>query len=180
MPVDVFVYRTNDPEIVAEWHAYHEEDARWLRKARRLIAHWFPRQGRHPVTQHGWGNISWVGVSGTYRDRDNLPEGWRWDQKNGYVAPFRSRKEGKPFAKLIDENQPPTSIRRRLSGMPDHLFGGRHGLKRYEPGVDFFDGYIWVSWSCQLERTEYDPKIWKRAKRTEWVEHKEAARAAAA
>lgn len=168
-----FVFRTKDPEVVGEWNAYLQEVNKWSGKAHKLIGKWFPRQkrGLMSVSSSFGGNDQWVGVETKY-DRDGyrgekLPPGWRLDRKKGVVLPFRTRKEGKEFAKLIDENQPPEHIRRRLKGMPAFLFGGPYGISIHNPGLEMHGDYLYCVWGAdpmEAEDNKVDTKVWKKVK----------------
>lgn len=181
MAVDKYVYRTRDPEIVALWDDYQAEHAKWRRKVKRLIGSWFPRQGRGGMVQSGWGSESWVGISGRWSERNDLPEGWRWDNRRDMVVPFKKTKEGKEFAKVIAANQPPTSLRNRLPGMPAFLWSGRHGLRTFSPGIEQMGDALYVIWAVELvaDEDKYDPKIWKRVRLSEYHRLREAAEVAA-
>lgn len=183
MTVTSYVYRSRAADIVAEWEAYEAEHRAWARKARRLIGSWFPRKGCDPVIMSGsfGGNASWVGISKPHplpSDDDLAAKGWRVDRKHWHLVPFKKTPEGKAIAKAIDATQPPTTIRRRLRGMPSHLW---NGMRVQQPGVERHGDAIYVLWACELTADDgYDPKAWKRVRLSEFHRIREAAEEQAA
>lgn len=180
MAIDKYVYRTRDPEMVAEWDAYQDEYQRWGRKVKRLIGSWFPRQGRGAMVLHSnWGSDDrWVGISGSWRDRNDLPEGWRWDNRTDQIVPHKSTKPGKVLAKVMADNQPPKSMRNRLRGMPSHLALGRYGMRTYQCGIERMGDALYVTWSIELT-DEHDRKLWKKVRLSEFYRLRESEEAAA-
>jgi hypothetical protein len=178
MPQTTYVYRCNDADLLADWERYQKDHAKWRRKIKRQIGSWFPRQGRCPVVQHpGFGGTErWIGVSSVHGDYRDPPEGWRYDRKHGHLMPLKKTKEGREIAKVIDATTAPETMRKRLPGMPGHLWSGRHGLHTYMPGIQRMGDAIYVTWSVELIAKEdgYDPKLWKRVKLSEYHALREA------
>lgn len=173
------IFKTTDPVALL---AYEEAITEYQLWTDRILA--FAKEvhpDAKPMTSTTWGEHRLGGVSKV----DPIPDGWRVDKnKSGYeeyLVPRRSVKEGKAWAKRLDELRQAPNVRSALPGMPTNVFSG---LALLNPGIEERDGTLYVIWSEDPRRDKadtgfskvdaVDESIWEHMKLSEWYAMKEA------
>lgn len=169
---DLYAWKSTDPEVIAEYERWAAGRIKFSKDSDKLMRRWFGRKKRGKMMTRD----RWCGVECLGDEYHNPPVGWRYDRKHGMLVPFRTRAEGKQFAKDMDQCQPPRSP--NIKGMSGFVLVG---LRFCEPGFTVIDGVAWCWWSCDLKARpkhkyadSYDPKVWKRAKLSEFYAAKES------
>lgn len=155
------VYRTTNTEVIDAFKTARSENIAWRERCIQWAKSIHP--DALPVKYVGWGDELLTGI----KHVEPIPEGWRL-HKQGHLVPFKSKKEGKAFAKQIDEMNPAPNVRKALTGMPP---GAMIGMGYESPGVQLRENgsALYVRWSGEptdtswnKEGSDLDLTIWER------------------
>lgn len=180
---DKYVYRTQDPEILAAIEQYKTDEYAWRKASRALMRKWFGRGKNAPkIVTRG---DHWIGVSVGQGDP---PAGWRLERRHWIWVPFRTKPAGKLVAQAMDGCQPPKPPNNRFKGMPAFVMGAMSngmGLAMHSAGARELDGWLYATWSVELTATpkkdrSYDPAVWEPVPLSQFYAAVEAADAAKA
>lgn len=170
---DKYVYRSDHPDVLAAWERWDDESLAFHNAIQDAKKEW----GFPPDASCSYLTTRTMRVVGVKPFGDNArrpPEGWRLDTKHWLWVPFRSRKEGKAIAKLMD-SLTCEKVTSYLPGMPAEHW---QGLTFRHPGVRAMAGALWVTWSVDLDAVRntlvkkdeapYDHEIWQRVPLSEF------------
>ncbi|MEV0382322.1 hypothetical protein [Nonomuraea sp. NPDC050643] len=166
--IDQTVYRTRDESVLSAW-----------RDAERQVADWRTRFDAGCVSlgidltqviANTWsGRIK--GVRHTVGDP--IPDGWRYDKREGLLMPALRTPAGRRLAMVLDGLKRPMPAD-ELPGMPYvHLTEG--GLVRVTARL-MGDGALYAEWPCRISESHgVDLTIWEPVKLSEYYAAREAA-----
>lgn len=167
---DPIVYRTSDRYVLERFRLAKIEYKAWHDACVDFAKSVHP--DTNPMMQEGFGSKTLAGI----KKVTPIPDGWRelkqggWPQ--GVLVPYRSKKEGKAWAKQMDALRTAPDIRSLALGdtMPA---GELNGFAYIAPGMDELDGALYVRWS-DPPRGTIDESVWERVPLSRYYEVKEA------
>lgn len=184
---DKYVWTSTDPTLIADFERWQREYGEFWVKAPKLVRRWFGRKKRELKVFSRTGGAKWLGVECLGEEWRTPPAGWKYDAKHYMLTPLRSKKEGKQFAAELDGCQPPREP--NVPGMPAFIVDSAgYGIVMRGPSLALIDGVMWCWWKVDLKakrgktpKTDrwHDPKIWTRAKLSEFYAAKESQEVAA-
>ncbi|WP_188187987.1 hypothetical protein [Nonomuraea sp. SYSU D8015] len=166
---DLTVYRSTHPDALTAWHTAADARQEWTKQMQAFL------------DEHGFGKRTvYVGHSGRvlgieHVDGEDAPDGWRVDQRTGYLMPRLKTRAGKQIdARLAELVQP--DPRNKMPGMPMQCFVS---LALLTCGMRIIRDTLYAEWSRPIPQDQVDSAIWQRIKLSEYYAAREADEAVA-
>lgn len=142
-PVEMTVYVTDDPEMIAAMEEWSKGRSRYSKDLRRAMRDLGVSKHKPMVSQFA-GMTQWDGI--TVESATDIPVGWRLDRKVWMLVPYKSTKEGKQVAARMAQVRHPRYP--ELRGMLRNHMAVKGGqMYLMNPSLYLLEGRLYAKWN---------------------------------